>query len=158
MTVCHPPGVLSFIVTSLPGNGSLSDPNAGVITTVPYTLADFGNRVIYTPAAGYGGTDSFLFKANDGGTQPDGGDSNQAAVTVSIGWITRQYQVSAGYDDTYESKNFRIRHHNLRVGKKARVPYYISVSIYRYFFDKAGFSMPLTICSYDSGLPAWSMA
>jgi C1A family cysteine protease len=80
----NPPGVLSYIITSLPTNGSLSDPNAGSITTVPYTVAGNGNRVVYTPTTGYSGPDNFIFKANDGGVPPDGGDSNPANVSVSV--------------------------------------------------------------------------
>ena len=47
-------------------------------------LAGNGNKVIYTPAAGYGGFDSFTFKANDGGVPPEGGDSNIATVLINI--------------------------------------------------------------------------
>jgi len=80
----NPPGVLSYIITSLPTTGSLSDPGAGGITAVPYTLTSNGNQVIYTPATGYVGPDNFIFKANDGGVPPDGGDSNIATVSINI--------------------------------------------------------------------------
>jgi uncharacterized repeat protein (TIGR02543 family) len=80
----NPPGVLSYIITSLPTNGSLRDPGAGGIIAVPYTLAGNGNQVIYTPATDYTGPDNFIFKANDGGVPPDGGDSNLANVSVSV--------------------------------------------------------------------------
>jgi C1A family cysteine protease len=80
----NPPGVLSYIITSLPSHGILSDPNAGSIGTVPYTLVGNGNQVIYTPATDYTGPDNFIFKANDGGVPPDGGDSNLANVSVSV--------------------------------------------------------------------------
>jgi M6 family metalloprotease-like protein len=80
----NPPGTLAYIITSLPSNGELSNPGAGSIATVPYTLAGNGNQVIYTPTTGYSGTDNFTFKANDGGTAPQGGDSNQANVSISI--------------------------------------------------------------------------
>jgi hypothetical protein len=39
--------------------------------------------VLYVPAPGHEGSYAFLFKANDGGAPPDGGDSNIATVTVS---------------------------------------------------------------------------
>jgi len=97
----NPPGVLSYIITSLPTNGSLSDPGAGGITAVPYTVAGNGNQVIYTPTTGYSGLDSFKFKANDGGVPPDGGDSNLATVSVDVDTITVEYQVSASNDDVY---------------------------------------------------------
>ncbi|MGD0571718.1 MAG: protease pro-enzyme activation domain-containing protein [Sedimentisphaerales bacterium] len=80
----NPPGALSYIITSLPSYGTLSDPRAGSINAVPYTLAGNGNKVTYTPVTGYGGFDSFTFKANDGGVPPDGGDSNIATVSITI--------------------------------------------------------------------------
>jgi subtilisin family serine protease len=80
----NPPGVLSYIITSLPSHGTLSDPNGGGIGAVPYTLIGGGNQVIYTPATGYIGLDNFIFKANDGGVPPYGGDSNLANVSVSV--------------------------------------------------------------------------
>jgi len=79
-----PPGVLTYIVTSLPSQGTLSDPGAGAISSVPYTLVDNGNQVIYMPNTDYLGPDSFEFKANDGGTAPDGGDSNEATINVYV--------------------------------------------------------------------------
>ena len=79
-----PPGALDYIITTLPGNGLLSDPASGNITSVPYTLVTNGNQVNYTPNAAYTGSDSFQFKASDGGTAPDGGDSNIAAVSINV--------------------------------------------------------------------------
>jgi len=80
----NPPGVLSYIITSLPTNGSLSDPCAGGIIAVPYTLAANGNQVIYTPATDYTGPDSLQFKANDGGVPSNGGDSNIATISIMV--------------------------------------------------------------------------
>jgi hypothetical protein len=80
----NPPGDLSYIITSLPSHGTLSDPDAGGITAVPYTVVGNGNQVVYTPTTGYSGSDSFQFKANDGGTPPEGGDSNTATVSISV--------------------------------------------------------------------------
>lgn len=79
----NPPASMVFIITSLPLHGSLSQPGGGPINTVPYTLAAAGNVVLYTPCVYFGGSDSFTFKANDGGTAPSGGDSNSATVTVN---------------------------------------------------------------------------
>ena len=79
-----PPGVLSYILTTLPNNGVLSDPAGGDIITTPYILLSHGNQVIYTPNIAYIGSDSFQFKANDGGTLPDGGDSNTATVSIEV--------------------------------------------------------------------------
>jgi len=88
---CHPdpPGMLTYIVTSLPEHGKLSDPceGEGVIYSneLPYTLVGNGNQVEYSPCVFYAGPDdSFGFKANDGGTAPDGGDSNIATVSIEV--------------------------------------------------------------------------
>ena len=81
----NPPGFLIYIITSLPGHGTLKDPGSGaVITSVPYTLVNHGKIVVYTPTTHYVGADAFQFKANDGGTPPDGGDSNIATVTLTV--------------------------------------------------------------------------
>jgi len=79
-----PPGGMTYIVTSLPVHGFLADPGAGVIASVPYALVNGGEVVVYTPAMHYIGADTFHFKANDGGTPPDGGDSNTATITVTM--------------------------------------------------------------------------
>lgn len=80
----NPPGVLNYIITSLPSHGSLSDPCAADINSVPYMLLDNGNQVIYTPDPEYTDTDSFQFKANDSGVPPNGGDSNVATISINI--------------------------------------------------------------------------
>jgi hypothetical protein len=80
----NPPGVMTYIITSLPSHGLLSDPATGVIRNVPCTLAGNDNQVVYTPCVIYTGSDSFNFKANDGGTPPGGGDSNIATITINV--------------------------------------------------------------------------
>gem|GEM_PF-479599 len=80
-----PPGMLTYVITSLPDHGDLTDPVAGPVTSVPHTLAGNGNQAEYQPLPGYPGSDSFEFKANDGGTPPEGGDSNTAVVSITIG-------------------------------------------------------------------------
>jgi len=81
----NPPGALTYIINNLPGHGTLKDPGTGeVITSVPYPLVNGGKIVVYTPTLHYIGADSFEFKANDGGTPPDGGDSNIAMVTITV--------------------------------------------------------------------------
>ena len=72
----NPPGALSYIITSLPEDGTLSDLGAGLIDTVEYELVNNGKQVIYTPDEDYLGVDSFSFKADDGGVPPQGGQSN----------------------------------------------------------------------------------
>ena len=63
-------------------HGKLRDPGTGysVILSVPYTLVGGGNIVRYTPNSGYGGPDSFTWKANDGGF-----DSNIATDSITVG-------------------------------------------------------------------------
>ncbi len=82
-----PPGALTFSIVSLPEHGTLTDPGAGAITAVPHTLTDAGsgNMVNYDPDPWYAGPDSFQFHANDGGVPPEGGDSNTATVSVTVG-------------------------------------------------------------------------
>jgi hypothetical protein len=86
----NPPSALSYILMSLPAHGSLADPNADVITSVPYTLVNHGEIVRYSPAGHYVGSDSFQFKANDGGIAPDGGDSNIATISVTVIGVPEQ--------------------------------------------------------------------
>ncbi|MCH2142100.1 MAG: proprotein convertase P-domain-containing protein [Phycisphaerales bacterium] len=72
---------LSFVITSLPGNGQLSDPSSGTINSVPHTLAGGGDTVTYGPENDYLGPDAFTYRTNDG--QP----SEEAVVTIEVGSI-----------------------------------------------------------------------
>jgi hypothetical protein len=78
------PYPVSYIIASLPTYGTLSDPGAGLITSAGYVLAGYGNLVVYTPDTGFGGSDSFSFIGDDGGTPPDGGLSNEANVSIGV--------------------------------------------------------------------------
>jgi hypothetical protein len=78
------PATLNFIITALPASGTLRDPGAGAISSVPYTLTGAGNQVEYTPTPWLFGADSFQFKASDGGTPPEGGDSNIATISITV--------------------------------------------------------------------------
>jgi hypothetical protein len=81
-----PPGALTYIITALP-QASLRDPgNDHVITPaeLPYALVNGGDQVVYEPGLCFTGTDTFEYKANDGGTPPDGGDSNSAVITIDV--------------------------------------------------------------------------
>jgi len=105
-----PPAVLTYIVTSLPGNGTLDDPQDGPINTVPYTLASGGNQVVYSSNEHFIGSDGFTFKANDTGTPPDGGDSaivtididvrQCADITIGTGTSTWEYPMYTFYHDS----------------------------------------------------------
>ncbi len=80
-----PPGALSYVITSLPQR-TLRDAvtNHRILPAeLPYTLA--GNTVLYQPGPTYQGIDAFTFRARDGGTPPEGGDSNTATVTITVG-------------------------------------------------------------------------
>ncbi|MCK4341204.1 MAG: hypothetical protein KAY37_05710 [Phycisphaerae bacterium] len=80
-----PPAELTYIVVSLPTHGYLTDAWCGPITTVPHTVCDINHLLVYHPDAWYGGPDSFQWKANDGGLPPEGGDSNIATVSITVG-------------------------------------------------------------------------
>ncbi|MCK4659394.1 MAG: S8 family serine peptidase [Phycisphaerae bacterium] len=79
-----PPAGLEYIITELPAHGVLTDPQAATITTVPHALVGGGNQVGYAPHPCHRTEDGFMFKANDGGVEPEGGDSNNATVSISI--------------------------------------------------------------------------
>jgi hypothetical protein len=80
------PGTLSYIITSLPIYELRDAGDNHVITPgdLPYTLVGGGNSLTYAPTNGFLGLDTFDFKANDGGTPPDAGDSNIATVTIQV--------------------------------------------------------------------------
>ncbi len=73
---------LSYVIDSLPGLGTLSDPNGGPILSTPYTLLAGGNTVTYDAGAS-AGIDVFAYHANDGFE-----DSNPATVSVDVGRVT----------------------------------------------------------------------
>ncbi len=80
------PDPLAFIITTLPTHELRDVGNNHLITAgeLPYTLVGNGNQVNYTPAPGFSGLDSFQYKANDGGTPPDGGDSNIGTISITV--------------------------------------------------------------------------
>lgn len=73
------PALLDFIIMTLPGHGTLSDPAGGAITSVPFTLTDYGDVVLYQPALCYNGDDRFEFMVHDGR------DSNIATIDITVG-------------------------------------------------------------------------
>ncbi|MDG2424487.1 MAG: proprotein convertase P-domain-containing protein [Phycisphaerales bacterium] len=72
---------LEYILTSLPVNGTLSDPNGGNITNTPYTLLGGGNMLAYDPDSSFIGDDMFTYKVDDGTSSEEG------AVMISVGLI-----------------------------------------------------------------------
>lgn len=83
-----PPAALTYIITGLPAQGQLADPNGGAITSVPHALPAGVSTVRYAPLGSYQGSDSFTYVANDGGSPPEGGDSNTGTATVIVGGPT----------------------------------------------------------------------
>ncbi|MHC4740882.1 MAG: C10 family peptidase [Planctomycetota bacterium] len=79
-----PPGRITYKISGTPLHGMLSDPAGGEITVLPYTLANNGNIVNYRACSYYSGPDEFNFKAYDGGTAPEGGDSDPAIVSIDV--------------------------------------------------------------------------
>ncbi|MHC4211786.1 MAG: M6 family metalloprotease domain-containing protein, partial [Planctomycetota bacterium] len=80
----NPPSALTYTIMSLPNQGSLTDKHSVAITSVPQTLSNNENEVVYTPRTGCKARAAFDFLANDSGTPPDGGDSGIATVTVNV--------------------------------------------------------------------------
>lgn len=77
------PNPLLFVIDSLPAVGDLTDPDAGLIDSTPYTL--LGDTVVYTPDTTVAQTDTFTFFVDDGGVPPTGGVSAPATVSILIG-------------------------------------------------------------------------
>ncbi|MEZ6235210.1 MAG: GC-type dockerin domain-anchored protein [Phycisphaerales bacterium] len=70
-------GPLTYTIATLPSIGSLSDPNAGAITSAPYTLAASGDTVRYTAPSGALGSTDFAYYVTD--------VLQSANATVSLG-------------------------------------------------------------------------
>jgi CARDB/Bacterial Ig domain len=64
VTQASEPPLLSYVVTSLPTNGTLTTALGGPITVIPATI--IGSLVIYEPAPGFAGTDLFSYQVFDG--------------------------------------------------------------------------------------------
>jgi hypothetical protein len=80
------PGPMIYMIETLPRHGTLSDPGGGAIAEddLPYTILSNGNEIEYRSFGCFVGSDSFTFKADDGGTLPDGGQSNTATISVVV--------------------------------------------------------------------------
>ncbi len=97
-----PPGMLTFTVISLPGHGTLSELGVGPIGSVPYTLVPGANQVTYKPGSAYAGGDSFTFKSDDGGSPPEGGESNEATVSITVGGPDHFTELFTGASDPFD--------------------------------------------------------
>ena len=126
-----PPGKLTYSITSLPEHGWLYDPNDGweiMADDVPYTLQNDGNSVIYQPCPYYfSGDDVFSYKANDGGEDPNDGDSNIANVNVLLEMSTVDtiYEVNTNLQDyipfwtAYKKVRTQALYHASELGDKS---------------------------------------
>ncbi|NLH15290.1 MAG: hypothetical protein GX455_01800, partial [Phycisphaerae bacterium] len=76
---------LQYWITALPGHGSLSDPDRGIITAeqLPYALAEGKKQLVYTPRPCFLGVDRFVYLANDFDLTADGGMSEPADITLT---------------------------------------------------------------------------
>lgn len=70
---------LDYTILTLPAGGTLTDPNAGLIVSAPYTLAAGGNVVTYEPNMGWDQPDSFTYRATDGSLA-----SNAATANITV--------------------------------------------------------------------------
>lgn len=86
-----------YVVDSLPTVGSLRDLSTGLlITSVPHELpGDAGPHLRYQSSGAWEGVASFVYHADDGGTPPEGGPSDDATITISV---ASGPQVIAGWD------------------------------------------------------------
>lgn len=81
MTAASDPGDDPWcVIESLPAHGTLSDVLGNPITSVPCAMPPQQRDVFYTPAAWYGGNDSFSYSICN-----DCGGSNTAVVRVLVG-------------------------------------------------------------------------
>lgn len=106
------PGPLSYIITSLPGQGTLVDPGFGEIAVVPYTLQNTENTVQYQPCFYGRDVDIFSYLATDGGTAPDDGDSNAADVTIAFNQDSSVFETASvvvSYPFATNWNDFRVQ-------------------------------------------------
>ena len=98
---------LTYIITSLPANGTLYQTSNGTsrgsaITSLPTTVSDGNHRLIYVSAENGNGNGhgNFSFKVNDGGL-----DSDAATVTVNVVAVDDAPTVSNAISDVSTSED-----------------------------------------------------
>jgi len=149
----NPPGALSYTIVSLPKHGRLETVAGAPIATVPATLANPADKVVYRPNQDWIGDDTFTFYAYDGGTAPLGGKSNTATVKVTVvREITVEYRVVDGKDDAHGMKwggSQSVDTSSLSIGQYAAGLRFRNVQIPQGALIK---SATLKICSYSTSL------
>jgi len=79
---------LEYIITTLPSNGTLKEGAKTLVAAdLPYTLTTSDQKLTYTPNNNYYGTDSYLFKLNDGkadSTNSLNDNREDSKVTITI--------------------------------------------------------------------------
>ncbi len=75
------PEPLTYIVTSLPSHGTLFDDDEEILS-VPYETPS--SMLTYDPDLDFYGDDTFTWKCDDGGSPPEGGESNEATVSILV--------------------------------------------------------------------------
>ena len=79
---------LSYIITTYPANGILKEGSKTITPAdLPYTLTTSDQKLTYTPNNNFFGTDSYLFKLNDGkadSTNSLNGNREDSKVTITI--------------------------------------------------------------------------
>ena len=79
---------LTYIITTLPLNGTLKEGAKTLVSgDLPYTLTTSDQKLSYIPNNNYFGTDSYLFKLNDGkadSTNSLNGNREDSKVTITI--------------------------------------------------------------------------
>ena len=79
------PSPMVFVIDTLP-LFDLRDLTSGqLIDDVPHFIeSTSGPHLRYEPVGGWEGTTNFVYHADDGGTPPEGGPSNDATVSISV--------------------------------------------------------------------------
>jgi hypothetical protein len=98
-----PPGALTYVITSLPLYALADAGNGYEITDddLPYTLVGGGHEVTCGRFGPRAIQDSFQYQVDDGGSAPEGGLSNTATVTITVGTHQTIYTFSFDEDPNW---------------------------------------------------------
>ncbi|MCH2140299.1 MAG: S8 family serine peptidase [Phycisphaerales bacterium] len=80
-----PPGMLTFILDSLPTQPLRDLATGQVITSLPYAFTGGEAPVVrYEPQGNWEGYDEFIYHVDDGGSAPDGGPSDPGLIGIVV--------------------------------------------------------------------------